>query len=438
MPTSNALFTAEQAEIRFVYLILTKISYVTLMLRTSSLAAMTGCLIFLAACGNSKSQNPDNPKKDTTAQQQGPPPPPPADPGLTALAQFIAGLEAKEGYSAFAPDSDFVHYQRRINTDWRELDSSKLKPITTWAQSHVPQGKSDALFYPFAGGDFLYAHAYFPEVKHITMIGLEPAGTLPQLDSLTKDQVYAYLSALHKSLFFSNKYGFFRTNSMKTEFGQKLLNGTIHPVLLHIARYGHYITSVKYCNLDSLGNLQYVDAATKHIGYEIGYSDGKVAKTLHYFAFDLYDGSMERNQRILPFVQKDGDTYLLLKSASYLPQYSTYKIITHFMLQHSTAIVQDDSGIPFKMLNNPQWKLTLYGDYTRNLSMFHNYNQPDLAEAYANQQTKNTLPFEIGYNVTQGRTSIMVAERLTDKIDLPEEETVTEKKPTKNKVVGTN
>lgn len=330
---------------------------------------------------------------------------------LTKLADFMSGKTAEGKFSEYSNDSDYVKFQKLLNKEWRELDSLKLTPISNWSKQEIPAGKSNTLFYPFAGGDFLYANAYFPNVSHTIMIGLEPAGFIHTLDTMSKDEVFAYLSAVHKSLFFSNKYGFFRTNSMKTEFGQKLVNGTIHPVLLHIARYNYDISEINYCNLDTSGNIIYTGATENHIGYEIKYTDGKSEKTLHYFSFDLYDGSMKRNQRLLPFVKKDGDNYLLLKSASYLPQYSTYKIITDFMLSQAVVIVQDDSGIPYKMLNNSDWKVSLFGDHTGNLPMFRNYNQKDLQEAYAQMNPKKNLPFEIGYNVTKGKTCIIIAEK---------------------------
>lgn len=367
--------------------------------------------VMITSCGNNKKTEKKSPSEDTINvihEKE----PIKGDPNLTSLADFIAGNAVTGKFSAYTDDSNYMNFKHLLDLEWQELDSSKLTPITNWAREHVPQDKSGTLFYPFAGGDFLYANAYLPNVNHTIMIGLEPAGFIHPLDTMPKDVVFAYLSSLHKSLFFSNKYGFFRTKSMKTEFGQELVNGTIHPVLLHIARYGYEIMEIKYCNLDSAGNLEYVPAETKHIGYEISYTNGEEKKTVHYFSFDLYDGSMKRNQRILPFVQKDGDTYLLLKSASYLPQYSTYKIITEFMLKHSSVIVQDDSGIPYKLLNTPEWKLELYGEHTGNLSMFRNYNQKDLQEAFASQTEKRPLPFEIGYNVKRGETCIMVAEKI--------------------------
>ena len=83
----------------------------------------------------------------------------------------------------------------------------------------------------------------------------------------------------------------------------------------------------------------------------------------------------------------------------------------NYMLNTSSVIIQDDSGIPWSSLNNDAWDVQLWGNFTTVLPLFHNYNQPDLKEAYANRKEKRELPFFIGYNVSIGTSNIQYCVR---------------------------
>ena len=80
------------------------------------------------------------------------------------------------------------------------------------------------------------------------------------------------------------------------------------------------------------------------------------------------------------------------------------------ILGQSTSILQDDSGMPFRFLRPPDWRVTLYGHYEKPVKDFNYGYQPDLARAYASGQPK-PLPFSYGYHWKDGFSSVMFAVR---------------------------
>jgi len=69
--------------------------------------------------------------------------------------------------------------------------------------------------------------------------------------------------------------------------------------------------------------------------------------------------------------------------------------IRNLILQKSSIIVQDDSGIPFRFFKSDQWNITLYGVYEGPIDLFKNHFEPDLAAAYRHRAAP--LPFRFGY-----------------------------------------
>ena len=79
------------------------------------------------------------------------------------------------------------------------------------------------------------------------------------------------------------------------------------------------------------------------------------------------------------------------------------------MLEHSEVIVQDDSGIPYRLFDKSRWDISLFGTYRYPLPGMGVYPQQDLIRAYAGGSEH--LPFAYGYGPkTAARASgLMVA-----------------------------
>ncbi len=74
-----------------------------------------------------------------------------------------------------------------------------------------------------------------------------------------------------------------------------------------------------------------------------------------------------------------------------------FSVIREIMLSNSAAILQDDSGIPFKWFQPALWKLALYGEYDHPYGSFRGLAQADLRKAYQTGGGEPLACVRIGY-----------------------------------------
>jgi len=340
------------------------------------------------------------------------------DSQLTAFSRFIGGKSYGLSFNSNSSVS-WKNYAAGNAKNWSFLDARIGKKIRTWVKDTKPEVENEpaTLFYPFAGGDFYYADLFFPNQDTIIMIGLEPCGSIFNPDTANRDTLNKYYSVLQHSMFFPHQLGFFRTKSMKNDFNNALLNGTIHTVLFYLAEAGYDIHYIEYYNLDKDGNpIQITPAAKvgnrKFKSYRVGYSRGGKGqiREVMYFSQDASDGALNAQKGMMAFMNKRNQVVTFYKAASYLMHYDRFSVIRNYVLKHATRILQDDSGIPYKYLISGGFDVKLYGKFTATLNMFKEEFQPDLKEAYE-KSTPDSLPFLIGYMAPKKECNLQLAVR---------------------------
>ncbi len=135
-------------------------------------------------------------------------------------------------------------------------------------------------------------------------------------------------------------------------------------------------------------------------------------QTLYYFQADLSNG--KECKKFLGWLGEFGDGASYLKAASYLLPLDEFSETREFLLNTSTLILQDDSGIPFHDFPPDQWKIQLFGVYTEPLSIFKIHKEPELESAYAGVGTvhdEGPLPFGAGYHVNAHDANLLLAIR---------------------------
>ena len=84
------------------------------------------------------------------------------------------------------------------------------------------------------------------------------------------------------------------------------------------------------------------------------------------------------------------------------------------VLDKSRFILQDDTGIPYKIFKAKDWRVLLYGEYDKPIKDFSGVDQPDLRKAYADgAEAVAKLPFHLGYHWKDNRDALILAERKT-------------------------
>jgi len=328
------------------------------------------------------------------------------------VARFLAGLQPPAG-SPLAPQAvgDWTRYARSLDSAFGQVEQRQLTRIRAWSAQNLPQTRQTLLYF-FSGPDFLYASAFFPKAKTYVLAGLEPVGAIPDPARL-KGNLAPGLRQIQSSLTTILNYSFFKTADMKTQLQGGQLNGTLPILYVFLARTGHTVRDVELVRIDAAGAVQKdegpASAATPR-GVKIAFSgaDGEV-RTLYYFATDLSNSGVQASG-FLTFAGSLTPADAFIKSASYLLHSGNFTRVRDFLLASSTAIVQDDSGVPITYFDPKQWELRPFGRYAGPISLFAGRQQAGYASLF---RKATPIDFGIGYRWRANESNLLVAIRKT-------------------------
>lgn len=326
---------------------------------------------------------------------------------INDIARLFAGMDG-EGLSNVRNSAEWASHKQQMDRLWNTHQFMHRDPLQTWAATEISdvQG-SNALFYPFSGPDFLFASVICPSAETYVLCGLEPAEPLPQLGSLSQAEIESGLSGLHSSVSTIMTSSYFITTEMRSTLQATRFRGVLPVIMAFMARTGYSVDSVDTVRLDGNGNVT-LAGSSGNTGLMIRFHSGLGGqKRLFYFRQDLSNGG--GGGPLLTYVSRMGRIPTFLKSASYLMHEDGFTNIRDFVLRHSSVIVQDPSGVPFREFGRSGWDLWLYGNYRGTLAIFSGCQQPDLAAAYASRRYNvKPLNFGIGYLLNPETTSLMV------------------------------
>jgi hypothetical protein len=338
---------------------------------------------------------------------------------LTNTARFLAGLNVP-ATSTLAPLENTLTWKshsRSFASAWASLDRRQMSKVRTWGNLELAdiRKSSSAIFYPFSGPDFLYVDAFFPQGKTYVLVGLEPVGPIPNEDKATPESLVQELSGLRSALNTVLYASFFRTNDMKVDFQER---GVLPSLFVFLARTNHQLLNVEYVTLAKTGEPQVLDATefselpkNQVHGVRIDFTSGNpnAVRSLYYFSLDLSDSGLPENPEFTAFVQKLVKPITYLKAASYLLHNSYFSKTRNLILAQSSAILQDDSGLPLRALDPKLWDLHFYGSYKGTISLFKYKYQASLRGIYANSQNVKAINFPIGYGFAIGSSNLLLA-----------------------------
>ena len=382
--------------------------------RTRSL--IRGAKIFLFAIASASlahAQDAATPAADTAPKPE-PAQPPPA-PTDDDTARWLAGLHPQgEALATFTLVPAWKNHAKELDAAWAESERDRLSKVREWAPAALGETctADSPVFYFFSGGDFLYPHALFPKAKAYVLCAREPVGSQPDPTRIAPGELSGALSTFRKSLSSLLDFSFFITKELRKDVGQRQIPGILPVLELILAREGAHIAAVQPVHCDDAGEIT---AETKakggSPGVRIKFRTGEQPEqTLYYFYGDISNGGLKTHGGLLKFCESLGRGRSLLKAASFLPHESEFKRINEWVLEHSSAIVQDPSGIPFRAFAKEKWAVRFWGRNTQPIELFKKYNEPDLKAAVdAAPQTR--LPFGFGYQHEPAKSLLILAER---------------------------
>ena len=326
-------------------------------------------------------------------------------------ARFLAGMQPAGGtpLAKLAEEAGWRQHARFFDAAWARLDSQQLVKIRAWTgkQLTAPQ---PVLFYMFSGPDFLYADAFFPKADTYVLSGLEPVGNVPDLTKLSRGSLGGELGGLRASLNTVLNYSFFITENMKRQLRAGKVNGTLPILYVFLARSGKTVEEVSFVALDGEGAVHAADEAglknpAKGVKIVFSGSDGK-KRTLYYFSTDLSDSGIKNNGGFLKFCDKLGKGDAFIKSASFLLHSGGFSTVRDFLLQHSAALLQDDSGVPVTYFKAAEWDLQPFGKYLGPIAVFPGRYQAKLAQLF---RKAPAIDFGVGYRWRPRESNLLLA-----------------------------
>jgi hypothetical protein len=147
-------------------------------------------------------------------------------------------------------------------------------------------------------------------------------------------------------------------------------------------------------------------------GVEIDFrtdEDQSVHKLL-YFSVNLADDRLRQNKPFLTYLDGLKGVTTFFKATSYMPHQPGFDTIREQVMANSVAILQDDSGIPYRFYAAPGWQVQLFGDYEKPYGSFGWLEQPDLRKAYSTLSPK-PLGFRLGYGFSKVPSNLLLAKR---------------------------
>ncbi|MDR1597684.1 MAG: hypothetical protein LBR89_01985 [Holosporales bacterium] len=344
---------------------------------------------------------------------------------------------------------------------WQNLKRTVFEPLQEWRKTNVAHldQQVERVFYPFGGPDAAYVTQFFPNAREYILVGLERTGSSASAKNILSSDKTLY--ALNKCMEHFFQKGYFVTSYMQEQISSQQI-GTTPVIMSQLAQLGYEIIDVinKSISLDGIisddpeGRIKIVQirfrvkrkaandtmrtntahytvrANTAHYTVRANtandtmrsatatatatttvpapvnndYSD----KTLIYVACSVDNANDAALQALQKYVSSKAFA-TFIKSASYkFHDSQLFSELRTFVMTHSVAILQDDTGIPYKLLE-PQFDTTLFGIYNHpTLKEFLPYNQPNLAAAYK-KQTAVALPFLLGYGCLHAPSNLLLA-----------------------------
>ncbi len=323
---------------------------------------------------------------------------------LDDQARFLAGLPVPAGspLAAWQATPDYRDHAATMDKQWRLL-ADRLEKATAWQQDELApriQGDRNVIYF-FGGPDAAHVVKLFPRAPVYLLAGLEPVGEIEAPERMKFSQVHRAIDRLSSSLVTFVERSFFRTTEMGSDFQGHGIKGILPVLALMLSRSGATIDEVAYFEVDARGVASERPAGQKWgpgvPGVKVKFHlAGRAPQEMVYVRVNLYNDDLAKQPGFLPWARSFGPANSFLKAASFILHDNNFSRTRALLLETSAAVVEDDSGIPYRAFVKGEWVHTCFGRYLAPRKPFGNYFQDDLDKA-CKAMPARPLPFMIGY-----------------------------------------
>jgi len=239
-----------------------------------------------------------------------------------------------------------------------------------------------------------------------------------QLDDAGLAQLFEALSDIFKR-------DYFITKTMESELRTSQIDGTLPVILTFLARLDAKVVSVERdgpwdppAEAGQSAQPAKAGAAARPrsnklpsvtVSFVAPGSD-RIQKVT-YIRVDMMNPEYAKRTSLLSYLKSLGPVTTFVKSASYLMHDDRFSMVRDTVLEQSSVLLQDDTGVPYRLFDKSRWTMTFYGKYSRPISDFKYGFQKDLDVVYQQPGVARELPFSFGYHWREGTSSVMLAVR---------------------------
>ena len=310
-----------------------------------------------------------------------------------------------------------TRYATKVTGHWERYTTHMGDPLLRWSKTNVPQRHRDVVFYPFAGPDLSTVIRVFPRANRYVLVALQQGGRPPDLEAMPDLKLKEVLRLFESGLEQFSKRGFFLTKEMNEQFERGTTVAGITGIIAAFAELdGFDIEGIEPVRVNAKTGLvePYVAGRGRPRWASVRFTlrsrgDGR-AVTVDYLRINLYDEYLRKGPGHAKLIERLAGYPTFLKAASHLMDQPGFVDIRDALLERAPLIVQDESGVPFSMLDE-RFDVTLYGRFEIvSLPFRDSVNYQALREAYQTRPTGGPVAFPIGYHKPQG-SCLMIAKR---------------------------
>jgi hypothetical protein len=350
------------------------------------------------------------------------------DRAATDTARLLAGLPPVNAalYDAVTKRPAWRTHREDFDRNWSRLESERFSVMRAWRDHEFKAvaDRCDTLFYPFGGPDFVNAQVLFPNCNQYLLFGLEPVGSVPAFAGAADAAVDGVFSQLRESLSDVFVRDYFITREMMTELRTPALNGTLPLLLVFLARLDARIVDIRMespwasdepapvappAATAGSGAARLQPPRPNGVTIRFIRPGSSRVQTLAYSRVRMEDAEFSRQTALIGYMDRRAPFITFLKSASYLMHDNGFSRVRSLILSGSSAVLEDDTGVPFRYFEKAAWNITLFGQYSAPVKDFNYGKQPDLEAAYRDTPGVQDLPFSFGYHWRQGTSSVILA-----------------------------
>jgi hypothetical protein len=342
----------------------------------------------------------------------------------TATAQLLAGIAPPPGdpvIDRFTALDSWREQRQWMETQWSQV-RSRVAAMDNWRaqELRVREAQNKTLLYPFSGPDFLNAYAMAPDHAQFIFFSLERPGALPDVEFQSDGQFKLLLQDVRAALRDIFQRNYFITDYMTKQLTTPRITGAVPVIATMMALMNLNIVKIEpidlFPELTRVYERPGVNRPPKLLrGVRIEFVNPKRGspQSLYYFSLDATDKALEFYPGFIGWVGRNRPATAFIKSASYLLHDNQFAKTREMLLNAADIVIQDDTGIPYRLLARSPWQVRLYGRYAKPIKELSYGYQPDLEAAYGGRRDADALPFPFGYHWKSQQSGLLVATRGT-------------------------